>query len=124
MIIGAYIVSGKSPQGPLDLFYYLTIFAHNGVPTNTCRDDSSPRGTSGDMDRVTREERGVALVKKFRYCRANVNVTASCISTVTASSALSVVADCASLMFPENEIFLVAFVEFAFLPKPERKFFE
>ena len=59
-----------------------------------------PSGTSGDIDSVTRGERGVALVKKFKYCSANVNVTASCISTVTASSSLSTFADCASLILP------------------------
>ena len=63
-----------------------------------------PRGTSGDIERLTRGERGVALVKKLRYCSANVKVTASCISITTASSSLSTFADCANLTFPKNKV--------------------
>lgn len=37
----------------------------------------------------TCEAKGVALVKEIRYLQANVNVTGSCISIVTASSSLS-----------------------------------
>lgn len=43
----------------------------------------SPRGTSADMLSVTVGDRGVALVKKFRYLRAKVSWTGSFISIVT-----------------------------------------
>lgn len=42
-----------------------------------------PRGTSADMLSVTVGDRGVALVKKFKYLRAKVNWTGSFISIET-----------------------------------------
>lgn len=44
---------------------------------------------------------GVAFVKEFKYLQANVRETGSCISIITASSSLSTVADCTSLILPE-----------------------
>lgn len=59
-----------------------------------------PKGTSCDIDRLTWAERGVALVKKLRYLRAKVRVTAWFISMMTASSSLSALAFCANFTFP------------------------
>lgn len=65
-----------------------------------------PSGTSLDMESLTWLDNGVAFVKKLRYLRANVSVTPSCMSMMTASSSLSISFVATSLMLPGNQKFV------------------
>lgn len=53
------------------------------------------------VELFTCADSGVAFVNEFKYWQANVKVTGSCISIVTASSSLSTADVCANLMFAD-----------------------
>lgn len=61
---------------------------------------SLPNGTSGERHSWTCAARGVAFVNEFKYWRAKFKATGSCISIITASSSLSILAVCESFTFP------------------------